>query len=134
MNTNLALSQKQTDTVSQFANFLVDGVFDKKAQNVVLLDLRELPEAVCDFFVICEGTSATHVKAIADSAAFKVKKELGQLPLSTEGTNTSEWVLIDYFDVVVHVFLKEKREFYQLEELWSDAKFTRFNDSGKIVA
>ncbi len=132
MSTNTETKRNITST-QEFAHFLVDAVLDKKAQEVTLLDLRGLDEAICDFFLICEGGSPTQVKAIADNVQYRCKHELDQFASSVEGTSIAEWVLLDYFDVVIHVFLNEKRAFYQLEDLWSDAKQTRFDEKGEIV-
>jgi len=112
------------------SEIIVKSILEKKGKEVILLDLEGLSDAVCDRFIICEGGSTTQVKAIADFIAFNTKKELGEMPLHSEGFGNQEWILIDYFDVVVHIFLKEKREFYKLEELWSDAKFVRYEEDG----
>ncbi|MCL4120146.1 UNVERIFIED_CONTAM: hypothetical protein GTU68_053300 [Idotea baltica] len=112
---------------------MVDAVLDKKALEVTLLDLREVEEAICDYFLICEGGSPTQVKAIADNIQYRCKHELGEYASTVEGTSVAEWVLVDYFDIVVHVFLTEKRKFYNLEELWGDAKQTQFDEFGKEV-
>lgn len=98
---------------------VVDLLFDRKAVNVVLLDLRKISSAT-DWFVVAGGTSDTHVSAIADSVIEGLKKE-GVRPLNVEGQREGRWVLIDYFDFVVHVFHPAAREFYQLERLWGDA-------------
>ncbi len=97
------------------------------------MDLSDLTEAMCDHFIICEGNSTTQVQAIADNVMHEVKKQTGDLPLSSEGKQNAEWILIDYFDVVVHVFLKEKRAFYQLEDLWSDAKMLAYDEEGNLI-
>ncbi len=133
MSTNIK-EHKAFENTADFTNFLVDAVLDKKAQEVTVLDLRELDEAMCDFFVICEGGSPTQVKAIADNVQYRCKHELGEYAHSVEGTSVSEWVLLDYFDVVIHVFLNEKRHFYQLEELWADAKVSKFDEFGKQIS
>ena len=98
---------------------VVDLLFDRKAVNVVLLDLRKISSAT-DWFVVAGGTSDTHVSAIADSVIDGLKKD-GVRPLNVEGQREGRWVLIDYFDFVVHVFHPAAREFYQLERLWGDA-------------
>ena len=85
-----------------------------------------MEEAPCDYFIICEGDSNTQVKAIADNIRKRVKEEAGLLPLHTEGERNALWICVDYFDTVVHVFYREKRAFYQLEELWGDASFTEY--------
>ncbi len=96
------------------------GMSEKKGVDIVLLDLREIAVAPARFFVICSGNVPSHVNAIADSVFEVVKKATGQNPRKMEGYNNAEWVLLDYFDVMVHVFQKEKREFFKLEELWAD--------------
>ncbi len=107
---------------------IVDGIQDKKGKNIVKLDMRKLHDAPADFFIICEGDSNVHVKAISDSIHRKIKEELHSNPLHVEGSIGARWVLMDYFETVVHVFHKETREFYQLEDLWSDAKVTEFQN------
>lgn len=96
------------------------GMNNKKGEDIVLLDLRQLPTAPARFFVICSGNVPSHVNAIADGVFETVKKATGQNPRKMDGYDNAEWVLIDYFDVMVHVFQKEKRAFYNLETLWAD--------------
>ncbi|MBK8443428.1 MAG: ribosome silencing factor [Sphingobacteriales bacterium] len=107
--------------------FIIEGIQDIKGVHTVCLDVSHIPDAVCKQFVICEGTSTTHVRGIAGSIEEKIKKQFGENPFSVEGTRGSEWVILDYIEVVVHIFLKEKRDFYQLEELWSDAVTTNYD-------
>lgn len=89
------------------------------------MDLRNVNGAVTDFFIVCTGTSDRHVKALAESAEEFAKKELQDKPISREGVQLGEWVLVDYVNVVVHVFLGEKRKFYDIEGLWGDAEFLK---------
>ncbi len=107
---------------------IVEGIRDKKGKNIIQLDLRKLGDAPADFFIICEGDSNTHVKAISDSVFKKVKDEVHTAPFHTEGSNDAKWVLMDYFNTVVHVFYPETRHFYELENLWSDADVTEYGD------
>lgn len=100
---------------------IIKAIQEKKGENIISLDLRKIPEAVSDFFVICEGASTTQVKAIADSIEEEVRKNCDELPYKHEGRQTYQWVLIDYVNVVVHVMLPENRRFYKLEDMWSDA-------------
>ncbi len=100
---------------------IIKAIQEKKGENIISLDLRKIPEAVADFFIICEAASTTQVKAIADSVEEEVKKSCDELPYKHEGRQTYQWVLIDYVNVVVHVMLPENRRFYKLEEMWSDA-------------
>jgi len=100
---------------------IVEGMQENKAQDIVVLDLREITSAVCDFFVICSGESTTQVDGISSTVMRHTRKELSEKPWSVEGKNTSEWILLDYVSVVAHVFYKETREFFDLEDLWADA-------------
>jgi len=105
---------------------ILDSIEDIKGKNIVKLDLRQLEDAPADFFFICEGDSNVQVKAIADNVYGRLKREAALLPLSFEGKQSAAWVCLDYFDVVIHVFYKEQRDFYQLEALWSDAVVTKY--------
>jgi ribosome-associated protein len=107
---------------------ILDSISDKKGVDVVTLDLRHIPEAVADTFILCNGTSTTQVRAIAEHVDKNVREKAGEHPWHMEGTANGEWVLIDYVDTVVHVFLPEKRSLYNLEELWADAELTRHDD------
>jgi ribosome-associated protein len=113
-------------SAEQLNHAIVEGIRDKKGKKIVQLDLRHLGDAPADFFIICEGDSNTHVKAISDSIRKKVEEEMRQSPAHIEGSSNSKWVLMDYFNTVVHVFYPETREFYELENLWSDAGVTEF--------
>ena len=105
---------------------IVKAIQDKKGERIVALDLRKIHEAVAEFFIICEGGSTTQVKAIADSVEHELKQELEEVPYRHEGQQASQWILIDYVNVVVHVMLPETRKFYRLEEMWSDAPMTEY--------
>jgi len=100
---------------------IIKAIQEKKGENIISLDLKKIPEAVSDFFIICEGASTTQVKAIADSIEEEVRKNCDELPYKHEGRQTYQWVLIDYVNVVVHVMLPDNRRFYKLEDMWSDA-------------
>jgi ribosome-associated protein len=102
-------------------NIIIESIQDKKGEEIVSLDLREIQDGVCDFFIICHASVGIQIKTIAEHIVEQVKEKTGRLPYHQEGLANLEWVLIDYVDIVVHVFLKQKREFYQLEELWADA-------------
>ncbi len=101
---------------------IIAGIEDVKGQNITILDLREIENTVCDYFIICDGTSNTQVNAIVNSIQKKVSKELKDKPWHIEGAENAEWVLIDYVNVVVHVFQKQTRAYYDIESLWGDAK------------
>lgn len=107
---------------SKLFKVILQAVQEKKAEAVVSLDLRKIPEAVADFFIICQATSTTQVKAIADNVEHRVKELCLEIPYRHEGMNAAQWVLVDYVNVVVHIFQPETRKFYRLEEMWSDAE------------
>ncbi|WP_153797071.1 ribosome silencing factor [Foetidibacter luteolus] len=109
---------------SRIFKTIIKAIQDKKAENIISLDLRKIPEAVADFFVICQATTNTQVKAISDFVELMVKEECGESPYKHEGFHALQWVLIDYVNVVVHVMQPETRKFYKLEEMWSDAEAT----------
>jgi ribosome-associated protein len=113
---------KAKDEGRILADSVVNGMLEKKGQNIRLLDLRGIENAVCDYFIICEGGSNTQVEAIAESVEDIVKKETSQRPYRSEGWENALWILIDYINVVVHVFERETRYFYNLESLWADAE------------
>jgi ribosome-associated protein len=106
---------------SKIFKTIIQAIQEKKAHNIISLDLRKIPEAVADFFIICEAGSTTQVKAIADSVEEEVRRNCEELPYKHEGRTALQWVLIDYVNVVVHVMLPENRRFYKLEDMWSDA-------------
>jgi ribosome-associated protein len=105
----------------ELAKIVAQGMFEKKAENIVILDMRNIAAASADFFVISHAGNDKQVEAIANSAEEEVWKITGERPWHREGFDNLEWVLLDYFDVVAHVFLEDKREFYGVEELWGDA-------------
>lgn len=108
---------------------IIQGIEEVKGEHITILDLRELENTVCDYFIICDGTSNTQVNAISGSVQKTVGKNAQEKPWHVEGDALSEWILIDYVHVVVHVFQKKVREFYALEELWGDAKITQVNST-----
>nr|WP_214448753.1 ribosome silencing factor [Flavihumibacter rivuli] len=128
-----ALSTRQRSSVtritknSKIFKTIIKAIQDKKGENIISLDLRKIPEAVADFFVICQATTNTQVRAIANAVEEEVKKELGETPYRHEGHQAAQWVLIDYVNIVVHVMQPETRKFYQIEEMWSDAPMTEHN-------
>ncbi len=112
------LVRQDSDTL---AELVVRGMQDKKASDIVVLNLKELKNAVADYFIICSANSDTQLEAVARSVEEEIEKVTGESPWQTEGRTNREWVLLDYVDVVVHVFLRDRRKFYALEELWGDA-------------
>lgn len=117
----MAKTENNTD---QLISKIVEGIEEVKGQNIDILDLREIENTVCDYFIICDGTSNTQVGAIANSIQKIASKALQEKPWHVEGLENSEWILMDYVNVVVHVFQKHIREFYDIESLWGDAKIT----------
>jgi ribosome-associated protein len=113
---------------SKIFKTIIQAIQDKKAQNIISLDLRKIPEAVADFFIICEAGSTTQVKAVADSVEEEVRRNCEELPYKHEGRTSMQWVLIDYVNVVIHVMLPESRRFYKLEDMWSDAPQEKYGD------
>ena len=105
---------------SKLLKVIINAIQDKKGEHVISLDLRKIPEAVADFFIVCEASSTVQVRAIADWVEVQVKKECGEPPYKHEGHTAAQWVLVDYVNVVVHVFHSETRKFYKLEEMWGD--------------
>jgi ribosome-associated protein len=108
-------------TNSRLYKTIIKAIQAKKGENIISLDLRKIPEAVADFFIICEASSSIQVKAISDYIEEQVKKECGENPYKQEGYQALHWVLIDYVNIVVHIMQPDTRKFYRLEEMWSDA-------------
>ena len=108
----------------ELSQLVVKGMQERKASNIVVMDMRKVKNAFTDYFVVASGTSDTQVEAIAESVDKEVWEATRNNPRSTEGKANREWILVDYYDVIVHVFKKDRREFYKLEELWGDAEFT----------
>ena len=107
---------------------IIHGIQEKKGEHIVSLDLKNIPEAVADFFIICQASNNNQLRAIADSIEFEVKKNCDEAPYKHEGRQAEQWILVDYVNIVVHIMLPEPRKFYQLEELWSDAPSMEHND------
>ena len=106
---------------SKIFKTIIKAIQNKKGENIISLDLRKIPEAVADFFVICEATSTTQIKAIYDSIQAEVQESCGEKPYKQEGFQGLQWLLLDYVNIVVHVMQPDTRKFYRLEEMWSDA-------------
>ncbi|HTF02383.1 MAG TPA: ribosome silencing factor [Bacteroidia bacterium] len=116
------VTPKEKDEGRILAESVIEGILEKKGQNIRWLDLRKIENAVCDYFIICEGGSNTQVEAIAGEVEHMVKRQTGERPYRSEGWENALWILIDYVDVVVHVFERDTRDFYKLEALWADAE------------
>lgn len=135
MNSNLSVlatrkksAHTRLNRNSKIFKTIIHAIQEKKGENLVSLDLRKIPEAVADFFIICEATNNIQLKAIADFIDTEVKQKCGELPYRHDGRNSEQWILIDYVNVVAHVMLPQTRKFYQLEELWSDAPLMEHTD------
>ncbi len=130
MNNLTVLATRKKSTLSRITRnskifkTIIKAIQDKKGDKIVSLDLKKIPEAVSDFFIICEASNNIQLKAIADAVEEAVKKNCGELPYRHEGRRGEQWILIDYVNVVVHVMLPEPRKFYRLEEMWSDGSIT----------
>jgi len=119
---------KKAEESVQIADLVVIGMQEKKAKNIIKIDLRNLGSSVADFFVICHGDSDRQVEAIADSVIDVVRESIKEKPFSKEGYQQSEWILLDYINVVVHVFKRDIREFYGIEDLWGDGEITKYGE------
>ncbi|MBC3847668.1 ribosome silencing factor [Winogradskyella echinorum] len=120
---------KEKTNADQLITTIIGGIEEVKGKEITILDLREIENTVCDYFIVCEGTSNTQVNAIVNSIQKQVSKTLKDKPWHIEGTDNAEWVLMDYVNVVVHVFQKQIREYYDIESLWGDAKTTQIETS-----
>lgn len=122
------MAKKETNSDQLIAK-IIKGIEEVKGNDIDILDLREIENTVCDYFIICNGTSNTQVNAIVNSIQKTVSKALKDKPWHIEGSDNAEWVLMDYVNVVVHIFQKHIREFYDIEGLWGDAKITSIETS-----
>jgi len=123
--------KKRAASSEILSSAIVKGMQEKKAADIIILDLRKLNNAIADFFVICSGNSDKQLDAIADSVDEEVYKAMNENPWHIEGKNNKEWMLLDYTNVVAHIFRKDRREFYALERLWGDARITEIDPNGK---
>jgi len=119
---------KKIDATNILLENIVDAIQDVKGQDIISLDLRKLDSAICKYFVICTGTSNTQVKAIEGGIKKTISKDLGEKPFHTEGNNIGEWILMDYSDIIVHIFQEKTRAFYNIEDFWGDAEFKTYKD------
>jgi ribosome-associated protein len=123
--------KKRSDGTEVLLSSIITGIFEKKGHDVLKIDLRKLENRIADYFVICHGTSTTQVNSLCDSVEDTVRKKAGEKPLHNEGLDNCFWVLLDYGNVVVHIFLDKYREFYSLESLWADAETEKMADKKK---
>ncbi|HEX7493838.1 MAG TPA: ribosome silencing factor [Bacteroidales bacterium] len=120
--------KKKSDGTEVLLRSVLKGIFEKKGQNVLKIDLRKLENRITDYFVICHASSGTQVSAICDSVDDIVRMEAAERPLHVEGLDNCFWVLLDYGNIIVHIFLEEYRNFYSLESLWADANIEAVAD------
>ena len=119
---------KKIDATNILLENIIAAIQDVKGKEIISLDLRKIESAICKYFVICTGTSNIHVSAIEGGVKKAISKDLGEKPSHIEGNNVGEWILMDYFDVIVHIFQEKTRAFYNIEDLWGDAKFITYKD------
>ncbi|MDI9356377.1 MAG: ribosome silencing factor [Chitinophagaceae bacterium] len=117
-----AIKKQSSDPIKILRDSIIMGIKEKKGEEIIIMDMRHIKNAIVDYFIICSGNSDTHLDSISSAIDDFVYQYIQKHPYSKEGTQTKEWVLIDYLDVIVHIFKKERRVFYALETLWGDAK------------
>jgi len=122
------MKKKSNPTDDKLLEVIIDSIQEKKGKKIVSIDLRGVENSIFDYFVICHGTSTTHVSAISDNVEIKPKEVLGIKAAHVEGVQNAQWVLVDFAGVVVHIFLEEQRAFYRLEDLWADGKTKIYAD------
>ncbi|MBR5455521.1 MAG: ribosome silencing factor [Bacteroidaceae bacterium] len=120
--------QKSTVTAKEVIEQIIEGIQEKKGKGIAVVDMLELGNSICDYFVICQGNSPAQVSAITDSIADMVREKCGKKPYAIDGLRNAQWVAMDYGDILVHVFLPDVRKFYDIEHLWADAKLTEIPD------
>ena len=122
------MNKETTQYTKQLVDTIVEGMQEVKAHNIVCVDLRDIPNSVTDFFVICHGESNTQVDSISKSVEKQTSQQLNEKPFHKEGSDNSLWILLDYVNVMVHVFYKDTRDHYDIEGLWADAKLINIED------
>lgn len=120
---------KKKDETSQLVESVIEGIFEKNGNNVIKMGMGKLESSVCDYFIITDAQSGTQVDSIAESVILKVKSASGERPIHKEGFDNCFWVLLDYGNVIVHIFMEEYRRFYNLEGLWADAEIENIVDN-----
>lgn len=115
---------KKLEKTTILLNNIINVIQDAKGKEIISLDFRKIESAICKYFIICTGTSNMHVKSIENKIKKNISQNLSEKPLHTEGNTIGEWILIDYYDIIVHIFQEKTRRFYNLEDFWGDAKFT----------
>lgn len=128
---SIMVNKKQQSESEELAHIIVEGIQEKKGQDIVSINMTEIPNSVCNYFIICHGNSKVQVEAIADSVEEFVRNSNNEKAWQKEGFENAEWILLDYVDVVVHIFQKNVRSFYNLEELWADAVIKKYKSDEK---
>ena len=121
--------KKKKSPAELLADIVVEAILDKKAKEPVIINFSKIQNSICDLFIICHGTSRTQSEAIAEGVIAAVKKQTGQIPWHREGFENAEWILIDYSDIIVHIFQESTRKFFSLEQLWADAEIVKVGSS-----
>lgn len=116
------------EQTSQLVETITRGIQEKKGKDIVVADLKGIEGTICKYFIICQGASPTQVDAIAESVGDMVRNEMGEKPIAVAGLENAQWVAMDYADVMVHIFLPDQRDYYDLEHLWDDAALTHLPD------
>lgn len=119
---------KKIDATNILLENIINAIQDVKGKEIISLDLRKIDSAICKYFVICTGTSNTHVNSIESNIKKTISRNLGEKPFHIEGNNIGEWVLMDYSDIIVHVFQEKTRAFYNIKDFWGDAKFKNYKE------
>lgn len=125
-NKDTVIEESVETSAEGLANKIVEALQDHKGHRIVKIDLQRIENCFCRFFVVCHGTSGTHVAGMADFVEEKVKEELNERPYHTEGASQAQWIVLDYGDVVAHIFQQEQRDYYQLEDFWADAEMEEY--------
>jgi ribosome-associated protein len=123
------MKKTTVDPEDKLLDVIVESIKEKKGKEIVTIDLRKTGSSICDYFVICHGDSKTQAGAIAESVTIKTKEDLGIRVSHVEGEDNGQWVLLDYMNIVVHIFQPEYRSFYRLEDLWADGILTKYEEN-----
>ena len=123
---------KKLDRTTILLKNIVNVIQTAKGEEIISLDLCKIESSICKYFIICTGTSSTHVKSIENKIKKTISQQLGEKPCHSEGGNISEWILMDYYDIIVHVFQQKTRQFYNIEDFWGDAIFTNYIQENKL--
>ena len=123
------MKKTTVDSEDKLLDVIVESIKEKKGKEIVTIDLRKTGSSICDYFVICHGDSKTQAGAIAESVTIKTKEDLGIRVSHVEGEDNAQWVLLDYMNIVVHIFQPEYRSFYRLEDLWADGILTKYEEN-----